>query len=80
MFGGIKEMLMAREIGKVRRAIENGESQRSVAKKYRMSRNTVKKIVRSGLTKFKYTERETIYPVIGPYIEQLQEILLFRYF
>jgi transposase len=68
-------MLMEPEIHKVRLAIKDGESQRGVAKKYRMSRNTVKKIVESGLTKFKYTKRETIYPVMGPYVDALKEIL-----
>jgi len=63
-------------IGKVRLALAKGESQRSIAKKYRMSRKTVKKIATSEETEFEYTRREEIrYPVLGSYIERLCEIL-----
>jgi transposase len=44
--GGNKEMLIVETIRKVRLALAKGESQRGVAKKYRMSRNTVKKTYR----------------------------------
>jgi transposase len=56
-------------------AMAKGDSQREVAKRYHMSRNTVKKIVESGQTEFKYAERETSYPILGSHIEQLREIL-----
>jgi transposase len=62
-------------IKKVRVALERGESQRSVAKKYRVSRKTVKKILDSNETEFKYSRREVIYPVLGPHIEGLKKIL-----
>jgi hypothetical protein len=63
-------------IKKVRQALERGESQRSVAKKYRLSRTTVGKIASSEETKFEYTRRKEIhYPAIGSFIERLGEIL-----
>jgi transposase len=68
-------MLILETIKKVRLALERGESQRSVAKKYTLSRNTVKKIASSGKTKFEYGPREKVYPILGPYIEKLEEIL-----
>ena len=73
---GVKGVLTVETIGKVRLALEKGESQRSIARKYRMSRKTVKKIESSGETEFKYTRRKEIqYPVLGSFIERLGEIL-----
>ncbi len=64
-------------IKKVRMALAKGESQRSVAKKYRLSRTTVQKIASSDETEFKYNRKKEVpYPVLGSYIERLGEILL----
>jgi transposase len=68
-------MLIVETIRKVRLALAKGESQREVAKKYRMSRNTVRKIATGEETEFKYSQREVSYPVLGPHIEQLKEML-----
>ena len=69
-------MLIVETIGKARLALAKGESQRSVARKYRMSRKTVGKIVSSEETEFKYTRRKEIqYPILGSFIERLKEIL-----
>ena len=63
-------------IGKVRLALAKGESQRSVARKYRMSRKTVGKIASCEETEFKYTRKKEVqYPVLGLFIERLGEIL-----
>jgi len=63
-------------IGKVRLALAKGESQRNVAKKYRLSRTTVRKIADSEETEFKYTRRKEIqYPILGSFIKRLTEIL-----
>ena len=70
------ELLTVETIRKVRLALEKGESQRSIAKKYRMSRKTVEKIASREETEFKYTRRKEIqYPVLGSYIERLVEVL-----
>jgi transposase len=64
-------------IKKVRMALVKGESQRSVARKYRLSRTTVQKIASSDETKFEYTRKKEVpYPVLGSYKERLGEILL----
>ena len=68
-------MLIVETIRKVRMSLAKGESQREVAKKYRMSRNTIRKIAASEKTEFKYAEREISYPVLGPHIDRLKEIL-----
>jgi len=68
-------MLIVETIRKVRMALAKGESQREVARKYRMSRNTVRKIAESGETEFQYAKREVSYPVLGPHIDRLNEIL-----
>jgi transposase len=63
-------------IRKVRLALEKGESQRSIAKKYRMSRKTVEKIASCEETEFKYTRKKEIkHPALGSFIERLVEIL-----
>jgi transposase len=69
-------VLTVETIGKVRLALAKGESQRSIAKKYRMSRKTVGKIASSEETEFQYTRKKEVkYPVLGSYIERLVEIL-----
>jgi transposase len=68
-------MLVVETIKKVRLALAKGESQRSVARKFRMSRKTVKKVADSNETEFKYKRREVKYPVLGPHIDGLRKIL-----
>jgi transposase len=62
-------------IRKVRLALARGESIHSVAKKYCVSRNTVRKIARTGQTEFTYSKRETRRPALSPYLERLREIM-----
>jgi transposase len=62
-------------IRKVRLALSNGESIHSVAQKYHMSRNTVRKISRTGQTGFVYSKRESRCGAVGPFIEKLGGIL-----
>ena len=72
----VKGVLIVETIGKVRLALAKGESQRSVAKKYRMSRKTVGKIASCEETEFKYNRKQEVkYTVLGSYIERLGEIL-----
>ena len=51
-------MLIVETIRKVRLSLAKGESQRSIAKKYRMSRKTVEKIASSEEEEFKYTPQK----------------------
>ena len=63
------------QISEVRLSLSRGESMRSIATRCRMSRNTVKKIARSGLTEFVYKARESVYPVLGSFMKRLEEFL-----
>ena len=70
------ELLTVETIRKIRLALVKGESQRSIARKYRVSRKTVEKIAKNEETEFKYTRRKEIqHPVLGSYIERLGEVL-----
>jgi len=48
---------------------------RSIAKRCQMSRNTVQKIARLGLTEFVYKTRAPTYPVLGPFLARLEQLL-----
>jgi transposase len=63
------------QISEVRLSLARGESMRSVSARCQMSRNTVSKIARTGLTEFTYKRREPAHPVLGPYLERLEQIL-----
>ena len=63
------------QITEVRMALGRGESMRSIARRCRISRNTVRKISQSGLTEFSYKEREPLYPVLGPFLERLEALI-----
>lgn len=63
------------QISEVRLSLSRGESMRSIAKRCRMSRNTVRKIACSGLTEFVYKARAPGYPVLGPFMKRLEEVL-----
>ena len=63
------------QITEVRMALSRGESMRSIAKRCRISRNTVRKISCSGQTEFRYKAREPSYPALGAYRERLEQML-----
>ena len=64
-------------IAKIRRKhLVDGQSIRSVARDLVMSRNTVRKVVRSGETEHRYDRSAAQhYPKLGGYIEKLEELL-----
>ena len=70
-----EEMKQVDQISEVRLSLSRGESMRSIATRCRMSRNTVRKIARTGLTEFAYKSREPVYPVLGPFMNRLEELL-----
>ncbi len=63
-------------IRKIRLAARDGEkSIRQIARDLNLSRNTVRKVLRSDETEFKY-ERSTVYrPQLGPHVSQLENWL-----
>jgi transposase len=71
-------MLQVEQISEVRLSLARGESMRSIAKRCKISRNTVRKIVRSGRTAFSYKSRRPKYRVLEPYQARLEELLAAR--
>ena len=69
-------MLIVETIKKVRLAyFRDGEAIREIARKFNLARNTVKNIIRSGVTDQKYERSEQPYPKLGSFIERLTELL-----
>jgi transposase len=62
-------------IRKIRLALGKGMSIRDAAKKFNKSRNTIRKVQRSGATSFVYRRKEQRYPALGGYIETLEALL-----
>ena len=66
-------MLTVETIGKVRLAYHrDGKSIRKTAKDLRLSRNTVRRVVRSDQTAFEYRRSKQPFPKLGAYIEELE--------
>ena len=66
---------MVETIGKIRLAARDGKGIRQITKDYNVSRNTVRKVLRSGQTRFEY-HREAVYrPRLGPFIDTLTAFL-----
>jgi len=68
-------MLVMETIRKVRLALSKGMSIREVAKKFSISRNTVRKVQRSGETSFVYQRKEQRYPALEGHIDILEALL-----
>jgi len=64
------------QITEVRMALSRGESMRSVAKRCQLSRNTVRKIARTGQTEFSYKARAPSYPVLEEFRDRLEHMLV----
>ena len=65
-------MLIVETIRKIRLAIHrDGKSIRKTAKELRVSRNTVRKVVRSEQTAFTYRRSSQPRPVLGAFVEGL---------
>ena len=61
---------------KVRLAAKReGESVRAVARKYRLSRNTVRRYVRSEGAPPRYQRRQEVKPKLGPFVADLEQLL-----
>jgi len=66
-------MLIVETIRKIRLAIHrDGKSIRGTARDLGLSRNTVRKVIRSEETVFKYRRRNQARPVLGDYINKLE--------
>ena len=67
-------MLCVETIAKVRHLHFNEKkSIKAICRSLKLSRPTVRKIIRSGVTEFKYERKSQPYPVLGPWRAQLDK-------
>ena len=69
-------MLVVETISKIRRAFfQDGKPIKQICRELRVSRNTVRKVVRSGVTEFSYERSVQPQPKIGPWRDDLEKLL-----
>jgi len=69
-------MLNVETIRKVRQAyFRDGKAIREITRDFNLSRNTVRNIIRSGITDQKYERIDQPYPKLGPFIKRLSDLL-----
>src|SRR5215217_4063345 len=70
-------MLVLETIAKIRRAFfVQGKSIKLICRELRVSRKVVRKVIRSEATEFRYEREAQPLPKIGPWTDQLNELLL----
>ena len=70
-------MLIVETIAKIRRAFfVQGKSIKLICRELRVSRKVVRKVIRSEATEFRYEREAQPLPKIGPWTDQLDELLL----
>jgi len=73
---GGRGMLVVETVGRIRRAyFVQRRSIRAIARELKLSRNTVRKAVRSGETRFAYERGVQPRPKLGPWIDDLERLL-----
>lgn len=65
-------MLTVETIGKIRLKQRQGKSIRSISRELRLSRNTVRKVLRGDETEFSYQRSRQPYPKLGEYLKDLE--------
>src|ERR1700733_13795468 len=69
-------MLTVETIGRIRREhLDKGKSIKEIARALHLSRNTVRRILRSGETAFSYEREVQPRPKLGPWTEALDRLL-----
>jgi transposase len=68
-------MLTVETVLKVRLAKRDGQSVRKIAKKYRLSRNTVRKYLRGDEVEPRYQRQQQVKPKLGPFLAELEQLL-----
>ena len=70
-------MLIVETIAKIRRAFfGQGKSIKAICRELRVSRKVVRKVIRSEATEFRYEREAQPLPKIGPWRDQLDQLLL----
>jgi predicted transcriptional regulator len=68
-------MLTVETIARVRREHAKGKSVRQIAQELRLSRDTVTKYLKSGVTGVRYERQKQSFPQLGPYLTELEKLL-----
>jgi transposase len=69
-------MLVVETVAKIRREhLVGGKGIKTIARELGLSRNTVRKVIRSGQTSFTYEREEQPRPKLGTFIDQLESLL-----
>lgn len=69
-------MLIVETIAKIRRYdFSEGKKIREISRELRLSRNAVRKVIRSGATAHSYSRVKQCYPKLGPYLERTSRYL-----
>lgn len=69
-------MLIVETIAKIRRYhFVDGLGIKEISRKLRLSRNTVRKVIRSGMTEHKYERSHQPLPRLGDYVDRLDKLL-----
>ena len=69
-------MFIVESIAKIRRMYHvDGKSIRAIAKELNISKNTVKKVIRSDATKFELAKYTKTKPVLGEHLAELNQLL-----
>jgi hypothetical protein len=68
-------MLTVETIGKIRLKHKQGGSIRGISRELKLSRNTVRKVLRGDQTEFNYQRSSQPYPKLGPFIKDLEAFL-----
>ena len=72
-----RRMLVVKTIAKIRRYyFVEGKSIKKISRNLNLSRNTVRKVIRSGKTKHEYSKNKQPQPRLGPYFGILDEYLI----
>ncbi len=75
-YGEIQGMFIVESIAKIRKMYHiEGKAIRAIAKELCISKNTVKKIIRSDETKLELTKYKKDKPLLGQYLDKLNELL-----
>src|ERR1700730_7836828 len=70
-------MLIVETIAKIRRAFfVQGKPIKAICRELRVSRKVVRKVIRSEATEFRYEPEAQPLPKMGPWSDQLNELLL----
>jgi len=68
-------MLVVETIARVRREHAKGKSARQIAQGLGISRDTVTKYLKSGVTEVRYERQKQSFPQLGPYLKELETLL-----